>query len=127
MSLERMFQAVEGLRETASADLTLGEPRIVEGRVFIPVAAVGTGFGLGFDQEMVEGSEGADPEGEEQAEGGVGGGAGSRPLAVIEVTPEETVVRPILDETKIALAGIALVGWVVFWLTATVRTIFGSE
>ena len=124
MSLERMFHAVEELRETASANVTLGEPQEIEGRVFIPVAAVGTGFGMGFEQGVTEDGE---VEGEDEAEGGGGGRSGSRPVAVIEVTAEETLVRPILDETKIALAGIALIAWFVFWLTATVRTIFGSE
>jgi hypothetical protein len=46
-------------------------------------------------------------------------------VAVIEVTPEETVIKPIVDETKVALAGIALGGWFTFWLLFTVRAVFG--
>jgi hypothetical protein len=61
------------------------------------------------------------------AGGGGGGKAKSRPVAVIEVTQEGTVLRPIVDETKIALAGILLVGWIVFWLTATVRAVLRSR
>lgn len=127
MSLERMFEVVEGLKETAAVDAVFGEPREVEGRVLIPVASVRVGFGMGFGQ-------GTSGEGEEPAEeaaegegGGGGGGAGSRPVAVIEVTPEQTIIRPIVDESKVALAGIALVGWVTFWLLLTLRAIFGTK
>lgn len=138
MSLERMFGLVEGLRETATADAIFGEVQEVEGRILIPVAAVGTGFGLGFgygaDEEAREEPRG--PLGEEEGQecqgdwrgegGGAGGGSGSRPVAVIEVTSEDTVIRPIIDEGKIALAGIALVAWIVFWLSTTVRAIFSE-
>jgi uncharacterized spore protein YtfJ len=126
MSLERMFQVVEDLRDTASVDAAFGEPQEVEGRTFIPVAAVSRGFGMGFGQ-------GTAPEDEEEGElpggegGGTGGGAGARPVAVIEISAEQTIVRPIVDESKVALAGIALGGWVVFWLAATVRAVFGHS
>lgn len=140
MSLERMFEVLEGLGQTATADAAFGQPREVEGRVIIPVSAVGTGFGLGFgrgtpglevepesdvpwdmDQAPEKEDEGAD-------EGGGGGGsARSRPVAAIEVTPDGTVVRPIVDETKVALAGIALAGWFTFWLLTTVRAVFGRR
>ena len=138
MSLERMFGLVEGLRKTATADAVFGEAQEVEGRILIPVAAVGTGFGIGF-------GHGIDPEAEEEPEGpldeedqessgdwsgeggGAGGGSRSRPVAVIEVSSEDTVIRPIVDEGKIALAGIALVAWIVFWLSATVRAIFSED
>ncbi|TMC23504.1 MAG: hypothetical protein E6J34_02570 [Chloroflexi bacterium] len=41
--------------------------------------------------------------------GGIGGGGGSagRPVAVIIIGPEGVTVKPVLDVTKIALAGIA--------------------
>jgi hypothetical protein len=66
------------------------------------------------DQEVPEG-------------GGGGGGARSRPVAVIEVTESETIVRPIVDETKVALAGIALAGWTIFCLLVTIRAVFGGK
>jgi uncharacterized spore protein YtfJ len=140
MSLERLFEVVEGLRQTAMADAAFGDPQEVAGRVLIPVSSVMTGFGLGFGRGMPEQEPEQEsevpwdmeqaPEGEDQeaAEGGGGGGgAGSHPVAVIEVTPETTIVRPILDETKIAIAGILLAGWFVFWLFTTVRAVFGRR
>jgi uncharacterized spore protein YtfJ len=132
-----MFEVLEGLRRTATADAAFGQPQEVEGRVIIPVSAVGTGFGLGFGRGMpgAEGDgesevpwdmEGAQEQGQQEAGegGGGGGGAGSHPVAVIEVTPEGTVVRPIVDETRVAVAGILLAGWFVFWLFTTVRAVF---
>ena len=137
MSLERMFGLIEGLRETATADAVFGEAQEVQGRILIPVAAVGTGFGLGFghgldeeaarevqDEPPVEEDSRADWSGEG---GGAGGGSGSRPVAVVEVTAEDTVIRPIVDEGKIALAGIALLAWIAFWLSATVRAVFAED
>lgn len=138
MSLEKLFEVVNGLREKASADAAFGEPREVEGRVLIPVACVATGLGMGFGSGMpteemeAEGPDETEapetPGGAETPEGGGGGGgARSRPVAVIEVTETETLVRPIVDETKVALAGIALAGWTVFCLAVTLRRVFGQK
>jgi hypothetical protein len=46
---------------------------------------------------------------------------------VIEVTAEDTTIKPIVDETKIALAGLVLGAWIVFWVMATVRSVFGRH
>ena len=127
MALDRMFEVVENLRETASADAVLGEPQEVEGRVLISVAEVGTGFGMGFGQGSAEGGEEDDGGTGEGEGGGAGGGAKARPVAIIEVTPEETHIHSVQDETKIALAGIAMVAWVVFCITVTIRRIFAPS
>ena len=142
MSLEKLFDVVNGLRDRASADAAFGEPREVEGRILIPVASVATGLGMGFGSGMpadsAEGETGAEapdeaeepemPGGPEVPEGGGGGGgARSRPVAVIEVTETETIVRPIVDETKVALAGIALGGWLFFCLSVVIRRVFGQK
>jgi uncharacterized spore protein YtfJ len=88
---------------------------------------VGSGFGLGFGQ----GTSGEHTEQQPMPAEGEGGGslagAGARPIAVIEVTEEQTTIRPIIDETKIALAGVALGAWSVFWVMATFRSIFGGR
>jgi uncharacterized spore protein YtfJ len=140
MSLERMFEVLEGLRRTATADAAFGQPLDVEGRVIIPVSAVGTGFGLGFgrgtpdhepeqESEVPWDMEGAPERGDAEAGegGGGGGGARSHPVAAIEVTPEGTIVRAIVDETQVALAGIALAGWSIFCLLVTIRAVFGRR
>jgi len=129
MSLEKLFDVVNGLRDKASADAAFGEPREVEGRVLIPVACVATGLGVGFGSGTPEDEKetGGPDEAEVPEGGGGGGGARSRPVAVIEVTESETIVRPIVDETKVALAGIALAGWTVFCLLVTIRAVFGKK
>jgi len=127
MSLERVFSTVEGLRSVASVDAVFGRPQEIQGKVLIPVAAAGTGFGLGFGQ----GASGERAEEEASPAEGEGGGsvagAAARPVAVIEVTKQDTTIRPIVDESKIALAGVALGAWSVFWVMATLRSIFGGK
>jgi uncharacterized spore protein YtfJ len=124
MSLEGVFSTVDGLRSVASVDAAFGKPQEIGGKVLIPVAVVGSGFGLGFSQ----GISGEHTEEEPVPAEGEGGrslaGATARPIAVIEVTPEQTTIRPIVDETKVALAGVALGAWSVFWVMATLRSIF---
>jgi uncharacterized spore protein YtfJ len=149
MSLDRVFAIVEGMRQVACADAAFGKPQEYEGKVLIPVATVSTGFGLGLGQtvgdecEQAPGESETTPEesqtpvkpkeriGEDtarEAEGGVGGGGvRSRPIAVIEITPTATVIRPIVDEGKVLLAGIALVAWIALWLSLTLQAIFGRE
>jgi len=60
------------------------------------------------------------------AAGGGGGGAGgrARPIAYIEVGPDGTKVEPIVDEQKIALAGILLGAWAVGWVGLVLKTLF---
>jgi uncharacterized spore protein YtfJ len=138
MSLEKIFDVVDKLHSTASADAAFGAPQEVEGRVLIPVACVATGLGVGFgsgipedemqDKAPQDAGATATPGEQEGSEGGGGGGgARSRPVAVIEVTESETIVRPIVDETVVALAGIALAGWTVFCLLVTLRAVFGKK
>jgi hypothetical protein len=42
-------------------------------------------------------------------------------VAVLEIGGSETKVRPIIDVTRLAVAGMLLVGWSVFWITYTAR------
>ena len=128
MSLERMFETLEGLRSTASVDAAFGKPQETNGRTLIPVSSVqlgmGIGFGQGVSEESIDQEQAAD---EPPGGGGGGGGAGARPIAMVEVTADQTIIHPIIDETKVALAGIALGAWVFLLLTLTLRAIFGSS
>jgi uncharacterized spore protein YtfJ len=123
-----MFDTLEGLRSSASVDAAFGRPQEAEGRTMIPVSTVQVGMGIGFGQGIAE--EGAEPQerpDEAPAGGGGGGAAGARPIAMIEITPDQTIVHPIVDETKVALAGIALGAWMFLVLFLTLRAIFGSD
>ena len=118
-----------------------GDPVTVEGRTVVPLAKVGYAFGMGVGrttgaeeaaaaEETVAG-EAAESVPEKAADGGggVSGGGGvlAHPLAVVEVTPEGTWVKPVVDEQKLALAAGLLGAWVVFCLARTLVKIFGHD
>jgi len=128
MSLERMFDTLEGLRSTASVDAAFGKPQETEGRTMIPVSSVQLGMGLGFGQGVVEEGYTEHEQTADQSPTGAGGGggAGARPIAMIEVTADQTIIHPIVDETKVALAGIALGAWIIFLLLVTIRRVFAE-
>ncbi len=110
MTLERMFEALEQMKEAAHVNAVFGQPEVVGEKTIIPIAKVGYGFGMGF------GEEGGSAEGE-PGKGGGGGGVSVRPVAVLEVTPEETTLTPVVDATRIAIAGVIFSAWVLFIIT----------
>lgn len=79
--------------------------------------ALGMGMGSGSS---------ATPENARGSDGGSGGGGGGvargRPIAAIVVSPEGVRVEPIVDATKIALAAISTIGFMLFWLVRLLRT-----
>lgn len=100
----------ENLKSSASVDVVFGGTRETQGKAIIPVASVQYAFGAG-------GGEGTSPaeEGQKVSSGSGGGGGGSvkaRPVAVLEITPEETRVLPIMDYTRLASA---FLGGLFFW------------
>lgn len=122
-------QMLEGLGVAA----VFGKP-VVEGDVtIIPVAQVelgfgyGSGYGRGASAEQGNGAEAESPAQEGEGGGG-GGGAGGRaiPRGYVRITPQEVKFQPIIDETRIPLAGILMVAWSVFWVAATVRSVAKS-
>ena len=126
--IQTLLDSFADLREKANVNACFGEPVTVEGRTVIPVAEVGYGFGLGVGHGPAVKAEA--PEGETSEEaggGGGGGGAKARPIAVVEVTPEGTQVKPVIDEQKVALAGMLFAGWAVFCLARALVKIFGRQ
>ncbi|MCK4449322.1 MAG: hypothetical protein KAX26_01895, partial [Anaerolineae bacterium] len=91
-------------------------------------AEIGYGFAMGFGQGPTAEEETAEKAAEETGGGGgAGGGVKARPLAIVEVTPEGTWVKPIVDEQKVTLAGAMLAGWAVFCLARALVKIFGQQ
>ena len=90
-----------------------GPPQEVAGKTVIPIAQVGYGFGLGFGEgeRAGEGKE----KGEKDSGAGGGGGASVRPLAVLEVGPEGLRLLPVIDHTRVIIAGILFAAWAFFW------------
>ena len=51
----------------------------------------------------------------------------ARPVGYIEITPERVRMVPIVDVTRLAVVGMLLAAWNVFWITYTVRAVRGRE
>jgi uncharacterized spore protein YtfJ len=102
-------ETMEGFLQTAHINAVYGEPVFHEERVIIPTAEILCGMGFGV------GSGGGNGAGEAGGTGGGGGGGGrvlSRPVAVIVASPSGVEVKPIVDITKIAMAGLTAFGFV---------------
>ena len=101
----------------ANVDAVYGTPLREGENLVIPTAEVLSiaGFGLGSGS----GSQGP---GENERPGGGGGGGGgghvlSRPVAAIVISPAGVRVEPIVDVTKIALAGLTTLGFMAAMLS----------
>lgn len=116
MAVQDMINAVsERVGKVATVNTVFGEPRVMDGRSIIPVALVTGGFGAGGGEGKMPSGDGGQPQ-QEGTGGGGGGGFVVRPLAVLEVTHQQTKLIPVLDMTKIILAGIGLLGgslWII--------------
>lgn len=119
MDLRELWSRLETTPAAASVRTVFGEPIRVGDRVIIPVARVCGGIGLGFGQRPGAGAE----EGPPAQGGGGGGGFTVRPLAVVVATPERVEVQPVLDLTRLAVVGMLLLAWNVFWISRTVRVL----
>lgn len=126
-------KAVERYLERLKVDTIFGAPQQQGELTVIPVAEVharlGYGFGGGTGPAPANGAN-ADDEASAIAAptaGGSGAGAGGTgstlPRGFIELGPDGARWVPIENREKVAVAGIALAAWVVFWGTYTARTI----
>jgi uncharacterized spore protein YtfJ len=117
-NLEPIERMVDGL----GVDAVFGEP-IREGNVsVVPVAEVRFGFGYGYGSGQDLGKE--DGGGRSTGEGS-GGGSGAAGRAsskgYIRISGDEVRFEPVVDVTRLALAGIAFVAWSVFWISRAMR------
>lgn len=114
-NVQQLLDALADLRKKANANAVLSKPIETEGRTVIPVAEVSYDFGVEIGQEAA----GESPSGS--------GGLRVHPVAVIEVTPEATLVRPVLDEQRLALAGALLIGWAILCAAWALVKIFARS
>jgi uncharacterized spore protein YtfJ len=113
-------QILDRVRNTARVELVYGESREVRGKTIIPVALVAYMFGGGSGSGL-----GADRNGSSEGIGVGSGGGGTvrvQPVAVLEVTEDETRVLPIFDWTRIITAALTFLG---VWFA--LRQIFGRR
>ena len=113
--LEVIQNTMEEFLATSDVRVAYGEPIQHDDTMIIPTAEVlcvlafgiGSGSGTNADQN---------PEKPSQGSGSGGGGWGralSRPVAVVVASPEGVRVDPVVDLTKIALAGLTALGFMV--------------
>jgi uncharacterized spore protein YtfJ len=119
MTESNLIEPIEKLFDKLKVDAVFGEPIKEDDVTLIPVADVGVGFGFGSGQNPT-----AEQEGDEAEIGqGMGGGGGGKasPRGYIKITPDGVTFESTMDENRVALAGIAMTAWAVFWITAAIR------
>jgi uncharacterized spore protein YtfJ len=121
--IQRLLDTFADLRDNANVNACFGEAMTIGGRTIIPVAKVSYGFGMGAEQETPSNVESL----ETLVHGPCGGGMRSSPLGVIEVTEGETRIEPVIDEGKMAVLGMLVGAWSVFWLARALVAIFGRR
>lgn len=121
--IQRLLDTFADLRDNANVNACFGEATTVRGRTIIPVAKVSYGFGMGAEQGPPADMESLGT----AAHGPYGGGMKSSPLGVIEVTEGETRIKPVVDEQKVAVLGMLVGAWSVFWLAKVLMVIFGRR
>ncbi|MBN2148157.1 MAG: hypothetical protein JW726_12255 [Anaerolineales bacterium] len=122
--IDAVQYTLDGFLATADVTAVYGEPVEHGDTIIIPAAEVlcGMGFGIGYgsgggsapQEKEDEDEEGSASEG--YGSGGGGGGGGrtlSRPVAVVISGPEGVRIEPVVDVTKIALAALTAVGFMV--------------
>jgi uncharacterized spore protein YtfJ len=126
MSLNKLFDSIEQARDAANWKSAFGEPQVVDEKTIIPVAQVGYGFGLAFGR----GGSASEDEGDSGTgdKGGSGGGGTSvKPYGVIVVTQDDVYFEEVEDNSKIAVAGIAMSAFAIYQIAKTLRVIFGRK
>ncbi|MEZ4867434.1 MAG: spore germination protein GerW family protein [Caldilineaceae bacterium] len=122
-------EPIQEMVQRLGAGSIFGAPTTQNGVVVIPVAQVefGFGYGGGYGRNGEHSADGtaAANEGEANEGAGSGGGAGGRstPRGYIRIVGDEVKFEPITDETRIPIAGIVMVAWIVFWVMATIRVL----
>ncbi len=111
-----VFQdTVEEFLAAADVRVVYGEPIQHDDTMIIPTAEVLCGLGFGVGSGIgTSGDENTDKPSQGKGSGGGGGGRIlSRPVAVVVASAEGVRVEPVLDVTKIALAALTAMGFMV--------------
>lgn len=132
---DKIAQQLEQVLDRLSIGAVFGEPRHEGETTLIPVAEATLGFGYGYGSapasppgtaEEEEAAEVATAEAaaapKEAGGGGAGGGGKTRPLGYVQIDADGVRFVSIEDDTRIALAGIAMVAWSVFWIAMALRS-----
>jgi len=116
-----MERTINRLTEVAGPSAVFGAPVVRDDMTVIPVCRVSVGLGFGggggsgparaedVHTEDVHTEDAHAEQAPAQSGEGLGGGGGSqgRPVAAIVLTPGQVQIRPIIDVTRVAFAGMA--------------------
>jgi uncharacterized spore protein YtfJ len=108
---------IDKFMSAASVEAVFGKPVRQGDTVIITAAEVACGFGFGV-------GEGAGQDGDQKGGGSGGGGGGqvfSRPVAVVVCTPSGVSIQPVLDRTKLWLAALTALGFMLATLAKMKR------
>ena len=124
-AIKAVQESHEDLLKTAGPGMVYGRAIKYEDMTIIPTAEVLVFSGFGYASGSGSGF-GEDPEAEETSGGaGEGGGGGgktlSRPVAVVIASPAGVRVEPIFDRTKVYMAAITAVGFMVAMMMRFMR------
>ncbi len=121
-ALDTIQATLDKFLSAANVNAVYGEPRREGDTTIIPCAEILSGVGFGIGSGYGRGESPSESDKPASAGGGSGGGGGgrvlSRPVAVVVATPGNVEVKPIVDVTKVALAGITAWG---FMFTMLIR------
>jgi len=125
--VELTDDTLKEILEKLGVSSVFGDPVRRGDVTIIPVAETKIGFGYGGGHGkgrcgpmMVKSDEDAEEEDEGFGEGtgrGYGGGGKVVPRGFIKFTPDGVSYEPIVNPTKLALAGIALAAWAIYRIT----------
>ena len=113
--LDRFQDTMEEFLAAADVRVVYGEPIQHDDTTIIPTAEVlcGLGFGVGSGSGTNTENDSEKPSVGQGSGGGGGGRILSRPVAVVVASAEGVRVEPVVDITKIALAGLTALGFMV--------------
>lgn len=113
-TLEKIYAATQP-GAVYSEPVTVGNYTVITASEITAGGGFGSGFGFGsLFSSAQQPEEPSQPQAQptDGGGGGMGGGGGSsgRPVAIISIGPEGVSIKPIVDVTKIALAGLTVWG-----------------
>jgi uncharacterized spore protein YtfJ len=131
-SMDMVKDTMDKFLAAASVNAVYGEAIHSGDTLIIPSAEVLSGMGFGMGVGVGNNADKDEAGNPTQNSGGGGGGGGggrvlSRPVAVIIASPESVRVEPVVDVTKIALAGLTAGGFILGMLLRMLRGKISNE
>jgi uncharacterized spore protein YtfJ len=118
------LEPIEMMVDRLGVDAVFGEPIREGGVTVIPVAEVRFAFGYGYGSGRGRGQEAdSGPRMDEGSGGGSGAGGRASAKGYVRISADEVRFEPVLDVTRLALAGIAFAAWSVFWIGRMMRAL----